>query len=63
MIEKDLLDILVCPACKKSLVYEEPRQRLICKDCKKAYPIREEIPVMLIEEAEDIQEEEKKENN
>lgn len=50
MISKELLDILVCPKCKKSLKLEG--ERLICSNCRVAYPIKDEIPVMLIEEAE-----------
>ena len=54
MIKKELLDILVCPKCKGSLKLDEKKQRLICKDCKIAYPIKDDIPVMLIEEAEEL---------
>ena len=46
MIDDDLKAILVCPACKGDLVFEEAR--IICVPCRKAYPIREGIPVMLI---------------
>lgn len=54
MIKKDLLDILVCPKCKGSLKLEKKRERLICEECKLAYPIKDGIPVMLIEEAEKL---------
>ena len=56
MINKDLLDILVCPKCKGSLRLdkEKDKERLICKECKVAYPIKDDIPVMLIEEAENL---------
>ena len=50
MIDDDLKAILVCPACKGDLLFEE--QRIICAACRKAYPIRDGIPVMLINEAE-----------
>jgi uncharacterized protein YbaR (Trm112 family) len=50
MIDEELRSILVCPACKGDLLYEETR--IICRPCRKAYPIREGIPVMLINEAE-----------
>jgi uncharacterized protein YbaR (Trm112 family) len=50
MIDDELKAILVCPACKGDLLFEEPR--IICPACKKAYPIRDGIPVMLISEAE-----------
>ena len=49
-MDKKLLDILVCPACKGDLLFEETR--IVCPACRKAYPIRDGIPVMLIGEAE-----------
>ncbi|MBI4318914.1 MAG: Trm112 family protein [Chloroflexi bacterium] len=48
MISKELLDILVCPACKTKVVLED--DKLVCADCGRKYPIRNGIPVMLIEE-------------
>ena len=54
MIKKELLEILVCPKCKGELEYDKKKERLICRRCKLAYPIRDDIPVMLIEEAEKI---------
>jgi len=45
------LDILVCPICKSKLVYKREEQELICKADRLAYPIRDEIPVMLEDEA------------
>lgn len=48
MISKELLDILVCPACKTKVVLED--EMLVCADCGRRYPIRNDIPVMLIEE-------------
>lgn len=50
-LRKELLDILACPKCKGDLDYREPENRLICTACKLAYPVREGIPVMLIDEA------------
>ena len=50
MIDDELKAILVCPACKGELIFEETR--IICPACRKAYPIRDGIPVMLIDEAE-----------
>ena len=50
MIDDELRAILVCPACKGELLFEE--SRIICPACRKAYPIREGIPVMLVDEAE-----------
>ncbi len=54
MISKELLEILACPICKESVALDLDGERLICHHCGKAYPIRNEIPVMLVEEAEDI---------
>jgi uncharacterized protein YbaR (Trm112 family) len=51
MIDKKLLDILACPLCKGPLVYHEAEAELICKADRLAYPIRDDIPVMLQEEA------------
>ncbi|OGW83424.1 MAG: hypothetical protein A2987_03125 [Omnitrophica bacterium RIFCSPLOWO2_01_FULL_45_10] len=53
MIDKDLMDILACPACKADLKLEG--DRIICTKCGRRYPIRDGIPVMLIDEAEDAQ--------
>lgn len=49
MIDEELKSILACPACKGSLLYEE--SRIICPACRKAFPIRDDIPVMLLSEA------------
>ena len=58
-MDKKLLDILVCPLCKGELVYKKDNKELICKFDKLAYPIRDEIPVMLEEEARKIPHDEK----
>jgi uncharacterized protein YbaR (Trm112 family) len=50
-VDKKLLDILVCPACKGPLVYKKEAQELVCRGCRLGYPIRDGIPVMLQEEA------------
>ncbi len=50
-MDKRLLDILVCPLCKGSLHFEANKNELICKADKLAYPIRDDIPVMLVDEA------------
>ena len=50
MIDEELRAILACPACKGELIFEETR--IICPACRKAYPVRDGIPVMLIGEAE-----------
>ena len=46
-----LLEILVCPVCKGDLVYKKDAQELICKADRLAYPVRDDIPVMLEVEA------------
>jgi uncharacterized protein YbaR (Trm112 family) len=46
-----LLDILVCPICKGPLVYRKAHAELVCKPDRLAFPIRDDIPVMLEEEA------------
>jgi uncharacterized protein YbaR (Trm112 family) len=50
-ISQDLLDILVCPLCKATVKLTEDQGGLKCVQCKRVYPIRDEIPVMLIDEA------------
>jgi uncharacterized protein YbaR (Trm112 family) len=50
-MDKKLLDILVCPICKGPLVYNKEAQELICKADRLAFPIRDDIPVMLEDEA------------
>jgi len=50
-MDKKLLDILVCPLCKGPLVYDKKAQELICKADRLAFPIRDDIPVMLEDEA------------
>ena len=50
-MDKKLLDILVCPICKGPLVFNKEAQELICKVDRLAYPVRDDIPVMLEEEA------------
>jgi uncharacterized protein YbaR (Trm112 family) len=54
-LDKRLLEILVCPKCKGDLEYDRQSPRLICRACKLAYPVKDDIPVMLVEEAERIQ--------
>ena len=52
MIDKELMNILACPVCKESV--ELKGDKIICLKCKKAYPVKDDIPIMLIDEAEDI---------
>ena len=50
-MDKKLLDILVCPVTKETLIYDAAKQELLAKSARLAYPIRDGIPVMLPEEA------------
>lgn len=50
-MEAKLLDILVCPLCKGPLLYKKTEKELICKPDRLAFPIRDDIPVMLEDEA------------
>lgn len=50
-IKKELLDILACPACRGKIVHDEDKDTLNCEKCHRIYPIRDDIPVMLVEEA------------
>jgi len=50
-ISKDLLDILVCPLCKAPVELKPDQSGLKCVQCHRVYPIRDDIPVMLIDEA------------
>ncbi|MCX5711578.1 MAG: Trm112 family protein [Candidatus Omnitrophica bacterium] len=50
MIDKELLDILACPACKADVELKD--NKIVCKKCHKKYPIKNGIPVMIIDEAE-----------
>jgi uncharacterized protein YbaR (Trm112 family) len=51
MIDRELLDILACPKCKGDIHLNEDQSGLICDSCKLMYPIKDDIPVMLIDEA------------
>jgi len=50
-LDKKLLDILACPVCKGPLIYNQKNQELICKADRLAFPVRDDIPVMLEDEA------------
>jgi len=51
MIAKDLLEILVCPACRQALEYRESPESLKCKQCHRVYAVKDDIPIMLVDEA------------
>ncbi len=50
-LDKQLLEILVCPKCKGEIEYREAESSLICHHCSLRYPVRDDIPIMLIDEA------------
>ncbi len=53
-ISKELLDILACPKCKGDIYLTELQDGLVCDNCKLLYEIRDDIPIMLIDEAKSI---------
>ena len=57
-MNKNLLKILICPKSKGPLIYDKENQELISKTARLAYPIRDDIPIMLEDEARKISEEE-----
>jgi uncharacterized protein YbaR (Trm112 family) len=50
-ISKELLDILVCPACKAKVLPKDDGSGLKCVECKRVYPVRDDIPIMLVDQA------------
>jgi uncharacterized protein YbaR (Trm112 family) len=58
MIDAKLLAILVCPACRGALYYHKVSAELICTAERLAFPIRDDIPIMLVDEARPLQPEE-----
>jgi hypothetical protein len=54
-ISKELLDILVCPKCKGNIYLNEAGNGLVCDNCKLLYEIKDDIPIMLIDEAKKIE--------
>lgn len=54
MISDELISILACPECKKEIRYDRDHNRIVCEACHLAYPARDGIPVMLIDEAEKL---------
>jgi uncharacterized protein len=53
-LSQELLDILACPKCKGELHLTDKQDGLVCEACKLRYPIKDDIPIMLIDEAEHI---------
>ncbi|MGH3411993.1 MAG: Trm112 family protein [Marmoricola sp.] len=50
-LDAELLELLVCPACRATLSVDEEAEELVCTGCGLAYPVRDDIPVMLVDEA------------
>jgi len=57
-VDKKLLDILACPLCKSTLIYKQEVEELLCKADRLAFPVRDGIPVMLVDEARELSNEE-----
>jgi uncharacterized protein YbaR (Trm112 family) len=57
-MDKRLLEILVCPVTKGPLIYDRAKQELVSRSARLAYPIRDDIPIMLEEEARELSDEE-----
>ncbi|MCI5166968.1 MAG: Trm112 family protein [Candidatus Electrothrix sp. GM3_4] len=53
-MKKELLDIIACPQCKEKVVLREDQNALLCHTCQLSYAIRDDIPIMIIEEAEPL---------
>ena len=51
MLSKELLEILVCPACKQALEYRQNPETLKCPHCHRVYAVKDDILIMLIDEA------------
>ena len=50
-VDAALVELLVCPACHGAIEYKDRRHLVICTQCNRHYPVRDDIPVMLVEEA------------
>jgi uncharacterized protein YbaR (Trm112 family) len=51
-VDKQLLDLLICPSCRGNVEYRPEPEQIVCLKCGLRYPVRDDIPVMLIDEAE-----------
>lgn len=56
-MKAELLEILVCPACKAPVSYDKEKQELICRPDRLAFPLRDGIPVMWVDQARELGEE------
>lgn len=59
MIDEKLLKIIVCPKCKLDLIYDKEENILICESCAVFYPIEDDIPVLIEEEAKPLEKNER----
>lgn len=50
-VAPELIELLICPACHGEIEYKDRRNLIICTSCGRQYPVRDNIPVMLVEEA------------
>jgi uncharacterized protein YbaR (Trm112 family) len=50
-LDPELLELIVCPACRSELRVDEAAEELVCTGCGLAYPVRDDIPVLLVDEA------------
>ncbi len=55
-VSQELLDILACPQCKENVILNEKEDGLVCEKCRLVYEIRDDIPIMLIDEAKPLSE-------
>ena len=51
MIPQDLMDLIICPACHQTLVQKDDGSSLKCTGCHRVYPVRDGIPILLVDEA------------
>jgi uncharacterized protein len=56
MVSKELLEILACPRCKGPVKLTEKKDGLVCENCRLLYEIRDDIPIMLIDQAKKLDE-------
>ena len=51
MVKKELMEILACPQCKGPVELQQEQDRIVCRTCRLVFAIRDDIPIMLIDEA------------
>lgn len=50
-VDQSLIELLICPSCHGEIVYKDRRKLIICTECGLQYPVRDNVPVMLVDEA------------